>query len=73
MEHTNHPFMAGTQFHPEFLSRPSAPHPMFMEFVRVASELNGGPASSVATDTKGENGASRSESTGGVASGKPIG
>jgi len=73
VEHTNHPFMAGTQFHPEFLSRPSAPHPMFMEFVRVASELNGGPASSVATDTKGENGTSRSESTGGVASGKPIG
>ena len=29
----NHPFMVGTQFHPEFLSRPNRPHPLFMAFV----------------------------------------
>jgi len=28
--------MLGTQFHPEFLSRPNRPHPLFREFVRVA-------------------------------------
>jgi len=35
VEHEGHPFMAGTQFHPEFLSRPTNPHPMFREFVGV--------------------------------------
>jgi CTP synthase len=28
-----HPFMLGTQFHPEFLSRPNNPHPLFHAFV----------------------------------------
>ncbi|MDZ4278442.1 MAG: CTP synthase, partial [Dehalococcoidia bacterium] len=28
-----HPFMVGTQFHPEFRSRPLRPHPLFREFV----------------------------------------
>jgi CTP synthase len=28
-----HPFMLGTQFHPEFLSRPNRPHPLFVAFV----------------------------------------
>lgn len=36
----DHPFMLGTQFHPEFLSRPSRPHPLFNEFMRVALELS---------------------------------
>ena len=31
-----HPFMIGSQFHPEFGSRPERPHPLFKEFVRVA-------------------------------------
>jgi len=31
-----HPFMIGSQFHPEFGSRPEHPHPLFREFVRVA-------------------------------------
>ncbi len=30
-----HPFMLGTQFHPEFLARPLSPHPLFSEFVKV--------------------------------------
>lgn len=33
-----HPFMLGTQFHPEFLSRPLSPHPLFVAFVRAARE-----------------------------------
>ena len=29
----NHPFMLGTQFHPEFLSTPLVPHPLFKLFI----------------------------------------
>ncbi len=29
-----HPFFLGTQFHPEFLARPLAPHPLFTEFIK---------------------------------------
>lgn len=32
----DHPFMVGSQFHPEFKSRPDRPHPLFREFVRAA-------------------------------------
>ncbi len=28
-----HPFFLGTQFHPEFLARPLAPHPLFTAFI----------------------------------------
>jgi len=38
MEIANHPFMVGVQFHPEFLSRPNRPHPLFREFVRVVEK-----------------------------------
>ncbi len=31
-----HPFMLGTQFHPEFQARPLTPHPLFTEFLRSA-------------------------------------
>ena len=34
----DHPFMLGTQFHPEFLSRPNRPHPLFVAFLRAAME-----------------------------------
>jgi CTP synthase len=36
MELEEHPFMVGVQFHPEFLSRPNRPHPLFREFINVA-------------------------------------
>ena len=36
-----HPFMLGTQFHPEFLSRPTKPHPLFVGFLEAASERAG--------------------------------
>jgi CTP synthase len=32
-ELVDHPFMLGTQFHPEFLSRPNRPHPLFVAFL----------------------------------------
>ena len=36
IELRNHPFFVGTQFHPEFKSRPLEPHPLFREFIRAA-------------------------------------
>jgi CTP synthase len=33
-----HPWFVGTQFHPEFKSRPDAPHPLFRGFVRACRE-----------------------------------
>ncbi|MDI1314975.1 CTP synthase, partial [Prosthecobacter sp.] len=33
-----HPFFVGCQFHPEFLSKPNNPHPLFFGFVKAAME-----------------------------------
>lgn len=33
---SSHPFFLGVQFHPEFLARPLAPHPLFTEFIKIA-------------------------------------
>ncbi|MFO0677215.1 MAG: CTP synthase [Polyangiaceae bacterium] len=38
VELTDHPYFLGCQFHPEFKSRPTAPHPLFARFVRAALE-----------------------------------
>lgn len=35
---TVHPFMIGTQFHPEFLARPLSPHPLFTEFIKACKK-----------------------------------
>jgi CTP synthase len=37
-EMTDHPFMLGSQFHPEFLSRPNRPHPLFCAFLTAVAE-----------------------------------
>ncbi|PIV52058.1 CTP synthase [Candidatus Falkowbacteria bacterium CG_4_10_14_0_2_um_filter_36_22] len=39
IEITSHPFFIGTQFHPEYISRPLDPHPLFIEFIRVCLNL----------------------------------
>jgi CTP synthase len=36
IELPQHPFFLATQFHPEFRSRPSTPHPLFQGFVQAA-------------------------------------
>ncbi len=36
IELQNHPFFVGVQFHPEFLSRPLRPHPLFNAFIKAA-------------------------------------
>jgi CTP synthase len=38
VELRDHPYFVGCQFHPEFKSRPHAPHPLFARFVRAAME-----------------------------------
>lgn len=35
IELKNHPFFVGVQFHPEFKSRPLAPHPLFLAFIKA--------------------------------------
>lgn len=40
-EMKNHPFMIGSQYHPEFLSRPDKPHPFFSGLIKsaIANEI----------------------------------
>lgn len=41
VELKDHPYMIASQFHPEFLSRPTRPHPLFLGFIRAACERRG--------------------------------
>ena len=41
IEIPDHPFFVGVQYHPEFKSRPNRPHPLFIGFVKAASDLSG--------------------------------
>jgi len=36
VEMDDHPFFLGTQFHPEFKSRPNRPHPLFSAFIEAS-------------------------------------
>lgn len=36
IEYKKHPWFVGVQFHPEFKSRPFAPHPLFSSFIKAA-------------------------------------
>jgi CTP synthase len=38
-ELSDHPFMIGSQFHPEFLSRPNQPHPLFLGLIEAAIQF----------------------------------
>jgi CTP synthase len=38
-EIADHPFMVGSQFHPEFTSRPNRPNPLFKSFITAAAEF----------------------------------
>jgi len=39
VEIPDHPYFLGCQFHPEFKSKPLAPHPLFTAFVKASAEL----------------------------------
>jgi CTP synthase len=41
VELRDHPFFVGSQFHPEFRSRPNRPHPLFRDFMRAAGVRSG--------------------------------
>ncbi len=56
VELREHPYFIGCQFHPEFKSRPAAPHPLFARFVRAALERQ-------AVRTRGERKTSEASST----------
>ncbi|NJN71530.1 MAG: CTP synthase [Limnothrix sp. RL_2_0] len=43
IEYPDHPFFIATQFHPEFQSRPNDPHPLFLGFIRAASQYKSEP------------------------------
>jgi CTP synthase len=43
VELKEHPYFVGCQFHPEFKSRPMAPHPLFRRFIRAALEQSQKP------------------------------
>lgn len=47
-EISDHPYMVGTQFHPEFLSRPNRPHPLFVGLIKAACQRSGIPTETVA-------------------------
>ena len=36
LELNDHPFFMGTQYHPEYCSRPEYPEPMFLAFMKAA-------------------------------------
>jgi CTP synthase len=38
IELRDHPWFVATQFHPEFRSYPTAPHPLFRDFIRASLE-----------------------------------
>ena len=38
IELKDHPFFIGVQFHPEYISRPLSPHPLFVAFVKVCKD-----------------------------------
>ena len=38
VELKNHPFFIGTQFHPEYISRPLCPHPIFLGFIEAVKK-----------------------------------
>ena len=50
IELRDHPFFVGSQFHPEFRSRPGHPHPLFRDFMIAATKAS--PAPPVAIDAR---------------------
>ena len=45
IELPNHPWFLGCQFHPELLSRPLAPHPLFVQFIKASLQTAKGTQS----------------------------
>jgi CTP synthase len=41
VEVAGHPWFVGVQFHPEFQSKPTRPHPLFASFIKAAIARHG--------------------------------
>jgi CTP synthase len=54
VELQGHPWFVGCQFHPEYKSKPSAPHPLFKSFVRAAKDFKQSQATHTAPAVKAE-------------------
>ncbi len=52
VEVKDHPYMIASQFHPEFLSRPNRPHPLFLGLMRAACQRKGLPDKLIAPGFK---------------------
>jgi CTP synthase len=83
MEFEDHPWFVGVQFHPEFKSRPTRPHPLFRAFVGAARvtlrEGDQWPLPAIVADGAaerepafGSNGARRARVAGGVSGGGDV-
>jgi CTP synthase len=57
-----HPFIVGTQAHPELKSRPTRPHPLFVNFVGAAIDYKGGELLPVEMPEHSSNGSQHRES-----------
>jgi CTP synthase len=51
VELSDHPWFLGCQFHPEFKSKPGAPHPLFKDFIRAARAHKHARAEGIAQKT----------------------
>jgi CTP synthase len=56
-----HPFLVGTQAHPELKSRPTRPHPLFVAFIGAAMDYKAAERLPVELATQRSNGAELSE------------
>jgi CTP synthase len=70
IELPDHPWFVAGQFHPEFRSRPTRPHPLFREFVGAATAFADGRDRSAAAPTPAATEASPAEV--GAASAQPV-
>ena len=61
IELRDHPFFVGSQFHPEFRSRPARPHPLFRGFMAAASRRAGIVPRAVGGAAPASNGAKPAE------------
>jgi CTP synthase len=48
----DHPFFVGVQFHPEFKSKPTRPHPLFRDFIVAALRHQGLPSEMLEVEKK---------------------
>ena len=66
---SDHPFYFGTQFHPEFKSRPNRPSPPFYALVAAARAHQASGAGSVTNGSSGSKGKAKAQSNGSSSSG----